>query len=114
MDEVETYTYYKRRQDIEATIKFDRNGFNIGNLRTRKFYGIQEFLSLAFMTQNLMSLFRKKIFSQTGLEKLRMQELVEILMDISAKCSILDNQLKLAFQKHHNLVRAFFEEKKKE
>jgi len=48
MDEVETYTYYKGRQDIEATIKFDRNGFNIGNLRTRKFYGIEGFLSLSF------------------------------------------------------------------
>ncbi|MDI6735624.1 MAG: transposase [bacterium] len=114
MDEVETYTYYKERQDIEATIKFDRNGFNIGNLRTRKFYGIEGFLSLSFMTQNLINLFRKKVLSQTGLEKLGMQELVEILMDIPAKCSISDNQLKLAFPMHHNLSRAFFEEKKRE
>jgi hypothetical protein len=112
MDEVEVYTYYKGRQDIEATIKCDRNGFNIGNLRTRKFYGIQGFLSLAFMTQNLINLFRKKVLSQTGLEKLGLQELVKILMDIPAKCSVSDNQLKLTFPMHHNLSRAFFGEKR--
>lgn len=114
MDEVETYTYYKKRQDIEAIIKYDKNGFNIGNLRTRKFYGICAFLSLAFMTQNLINLFRKNILSQTGLQELGMQELIERLMDIPAKCSWSDNQLRLAFPAHHNLSKAFFMEKKRE
>lgn len=59
-------------------------------------------------------MFRKEVLSQTGLEKLGMQELIERLMDIPVKCFWSDNQLKLAFPMYPNLSRAFFKEKKRQ
>lgn len=108
MDAVEARDYYNKRQTIEAMIKSDKNGLNISNLRTRKYFGIQAFLYLASITHNLIELFRYYVLSDTGLANLGLTELVEKLMDIPAKIYFNDKRLQLSFPLGHQYSRDFF------
>jgi len=111
MDCVETFTSYNQRQNIESLIKGDKNGLYITNLRTRSFFGIWAFLYFAFMTHNLLSLFRKEVLSGTGLEYLGVKELTGKLMNIPAKFQRDESKIKLLFPFYHRYSRAFIEGK---
>ena len=111
MDCVETFTSYNQRQNIESLIKGDKNGLYITNLRTRGFFGIWAFLYFAFITHNLLSLFRKEVLSGTGLEYLGVKELTGTLMNIPAKFHREGNKIKLLFPLYHRYSRAFIKGK---
>jgi len=107
MDCVEIFTSYNQRQNIESLIKGDKNGLYITHLRTRSFCGIEAFLYFAFITHNLLSLFRKEVISGTGLEHLGVKELTGKLMNIPAKFQRDGNKIKLLFPLYHRYSRAF-------
>lgn len=111
MDCVETFICYNERQGIESLIKGDKNGLYITNLRTRSFFGIEGFLYFAFITHNLLSLFRKEILKDTGLEHLGIEELTKKLMNIPAKFQREGNKINLIFPLYHRYSRAFIEGK---
>lgn len=108
MDAVEVRDDYNGRQTMESTIKVDKNGLGIRNLRTRNYYGIQAFLYLAAITHNLLALFRDRVLSTTGLADIGITELTQKLMDIPAKIHTNNEQLQLLFPAGHKYSQAFF------
>lgn len=104
MDCVETFICYNERQNIESLIKGDKNGLYITNLRTRNFFGIEGFLYFAFITHNLLSLFRKEVLSGSGLGHLGVKELTQKLMNIPAKFQREENKINLLFPLYHCLL----------
>ncbi|OPX85837.1 MAG: Transposase DDE domain protein [Pelotomaculum sp. PtaB.Bin104] len=85
MEALDILEYYNSRQCIEAIIRTDKSYLNIKNLRTRDFYGISAFLYLAFMTHNMLNLFRKAILEPMGITEIGLRNIVRKLMHVPAK-----------------------------
>lgn len=111
MDEVEVATSFRKRTDIETIIRDDKYGLHIDNLRTKNFYGIWAYLFVACATHNLITLFRKKVLSGTGIEDLGIQTITNKLTDIPAKFEKEHKRLRIYFPAGHELARRFIERK---
>jgi len=111
MDEVETVLFNRKRIDIEAIIRDDKYGLYIDNLRTKNFWGIWAYLFMACATYNLVSLFRKRVLSGTGIEDLGIQTIVKKLTDIPAKFEKEQDKMRIFFPAGHELARRFIEGK---
>ncbi len=111
MDEVEVALSRRKRIDIEAIIKDDKYGLHIDNLRTKNFWGIWVYLLIAGATHNLISLFRERVLSGTGIEDLGIQTIVRKLTDIPAKFEKEQNKMILLFPAGHELARRFVQGK---
>lgn len=84
-DAIDVFEFYNGRQCIEAVIRTDKSYLNIKNLRTRDFYGISAFLYLAFMTHNMLNLFKKAILEPMGITETGLRNIVRKLMHVPAK-----------------------------
>ena len=111
MDEVEVAASFRKRTDIETIIRDDKYGFHIDNLRTKNFWGIWAYLFIVSATHNLISLFRKKFLSGTGIEDLGIQTIVKKLSDIPAKFEKEQQRMKIFFPAGHELARRFIQGK---
>ena len=111
MDEVEVVLFFRKRIDIEAIIRDDKHGLYIDNLRTKSFWGIWAYLFIACATHNLISLFRKRVLSETGIEDLGIQTIVKKLTDIPAKFEKEQHKMKIFFPAGHELARRFIQGK---
>ena len=111
MDEVETILSYRKRIDIEAIIRDDKYGLYIDNLRTKNFWGISSYLFIACATHNLISLFRQRVLSGTGIEDLGIQTIVKKLTDIPAKFEKEQDKMRIFFPAGHELARRFIQGK---
>jgi len=111
MDEVETVLFNRKRIDIEAIIRDDKYGLYIDNLRTKNFWGIWAYLFRACATYNLVSLFRKRVLSGTGIEDLGIQTIVKKLTDIPAKFEKEQDKMRIFFPAGHELARRFIKGK---
>ena len=111
MDEVEVTLSNRKRIDIEAIIKDDKYGLYIDNLRTKNFWGIWAYLFMACATHNLISLFRKRVLSGTGIEDLGIQTIVKKLTDIPAKFEKEQDKMRIFFPADHELARRFIQGK---
>ena len=111
MDEVEVVLSFRKRIDIEAIIRDDKHGLYIDNLRTKNFWGIWAYLFIACATHNLISLFRKRVLSGTGIEDLGIQTIVKKLTDIPAKFEKEQHKMRILFPAGHELARRFIQGK---
>ncbi|TET11653.1 hypothetical protein E3J84_02595 [Candidatus Aerophobetes bacterium] len=111
MDEVEVVTSFRKRIDIEAIIRDDKYGLYIDNLRTKNFWGIWAYLFIACATHNLISLFRKRVLSGTGIEDLGIQTIAKKLTDIPAKFEKEQGKMRIFFPAGHELARRFIQGK---
>jgi len=111
MNEVEVVTSFRKRIDIEAIIRDDKYGLYIDNLRTKNFWGIWAYLLIACATHNLISLFRKRVLSGTGIEDLGIQAIVKKLADIPAKLEKEQQRMRIFFPAGHELARRFIQGK---
>ncbi len=111
MDEVEVAISFRKRSDIESIIRDDKYGLHIDNLRTKNFYGIWAYLFIACATHNLISLFRKRVLSGTGIEDLGIQTITNKLTDIPAKFEKERQRMKIFFPAGHELARRFIQGK---
>lgn len=111
MDEVETTLFRRKRIDIEAVIRDDKHGLHIDNLRTKNFWGIWAYLLMACATHNLISLFRDRVLSGTGIEDLGIQTIVKKFADIPAKLEKEQNKMTIFFPVGHELARRFIQGK---
>jgi hypothetical protein len=111
MDEVEVAISFRKRTDIETIISDDKYGLHIDNLRTKNFYGIWAYLFIACATHNLISLFRKRVLSGTGIEDLGIQTITNKLTDIPAKFEKEQNRMRIFFPAGHELARRFIQGK---
>ncbi|MFQ5836158.1 MAG: transposase [bacterium] len=111
MNEVEVVLSFRKRIDIEAIIRDDKYGLYIDNLRTKNFWGIWAYLFMACATHNLISLFRKKVLSGTGIEDLGIQTIVKKLTDIPAKFEKEQDKMRIFFPAGHELARRFIQGK---
>jgi len=111
MNEVEVVTSFRKRIDIEAIIRDDKYGLYIDNLRTKNFWGIWAYLLIACATHNLISLFRKRVLSGTGIEDLGIQAIVKKLADIPAKFEKEQQRMRIFFPPGHELARRFIQGK---
>jgi len=111
MDEVEVTLFNRKRIDIEAIIRDDKYGLYIDNLRTKNFWGIWAYLFIACATHNLISLFRKRVLSGTGIEDLGIQTIVKKLTDIPAKFEKEQGKMRIFFPAGHELARRFIQGK---
>jgi len=111
MDGVEVATSFRKRSDIESIIRDDKYGLHIDNLRTKNFWGIWAYLFIACATHNLISLFRKRVLSGTGIENLGIQTITKKLTDIPAKFEKEQNRMKIFFPAGHELARRFIQGK---
>lgn len=111
MDEVEVATSFRKRNDIESIIRDDKYGLHIDNLRTKNFYGIWAYLFIASATHNLISLFRKRVLSGTGIEDLGIQTITNKLTDIPAKFEKKRHKMRILFPAGHELARRFIQGK---
>jgi len=66
-DAMDIYEFYNSRQCIESIIRTNKSSLNIKNLRTRDFCGISAFLYLAFLTHNMLNVFKKAVLEPMGL-----------------------------------------------
>jgi len=112
MDEVKVATSFRKRTDIESIIRDDKYGLHIDNLRTKNFYGIWAYLFIACATHNLISLFRKRVLSGTGIEDLGIQTITNKLTDIPAKFEKEQQGMRILFPAGHELARRFIQGKK--
>lgn len=112
MDEVEVVLSFRKRIDIETIIRDDKYGLYIDNLRTKNFWGIWAYLFIACATHNLISLFRKKVLSGTGIEDLGIQTIVRKLSDIPAKFEKEQDKMRILFPAGHELARRFIQGKR--
>lgn len=100
-DALKIFEFYNERQCIEAVIRTDKSYFNIKSLRTRDFCGISAFLYLAFMTHNMLNLFRKSILEPLGITDIGLRNIVRKLMNVPAKVvRDMSNTLLLFPDKH--------------
>ena len=111
MNEVEVVLCFRKRIDIEAIIRDDKYGLYIDNLRTKDFWGIWAYLFIACATHNLISLFRKRVLSGTGIEDLGIQTIVKKLSDIPAKFEKEQHRMRIFFPAGHELARRFIQGK---
>jgi hypothetical protein len=111
MDEVEVTLFNRKRIDIEAIIRDDKYGLYIDNLRTKNFWGIWAYLFIACATHNLISLFRQRVLSGTGIEDLGIQTIVKKLTDIPAKFEKEQHKMRIFFPAGHELARRFIQGK---
>jgi len=111
LDEVETILSYRERIDIEAIIRDDKYGLYLDNLRTKNFWGIWAYLLVAFSTHNLISFFKHKVLSGTGIEDLGIQTIVKKFADIPAKYEKEQDKMKIFFPAGHELARRFIQGK---
>jgi len=111
MDEVEVAISFRKRTDIEAIIRDNKHGLHIDNLRTKNFYGIWAYLFIACATHNLISLFRKRVLSGTGIEDLGIQTITNKLTDIPAKFEKERHKMRILFPAGHELARRFIQGK---
>lgn len=111
MDEVEVAISFRKRSDIESIIRDDKYGLHIDNLRTKNFYGIWAYLFIACATHNLISLFRKRVLSGTGIGDLGIQTINNKLTDIPAKFEKEQQRMRILFPAGHELARRFIQGK---
>ena len=107
MDEVEVAISFRKRTDIKTIIRNNKYGLHIDNLRTKNFYGIWAYLFIACATHNLISLFRKKVLSGTGIEDLVIQTITNKLTDIPVKFEKEQNRMRIFFPAGHELAQRF-------
>ena len=69
------------------------------------------YLFIACANHNLISLFRKRLLSGTGIEYLGIQTITNKLTDIPAKFEKEQNRLKIFFPAGHELARRFIQGK---
>lgn len=69
------------------------------------------YLSIASATHNLISLFRDKVLSRTGIEDLGIQAIVKKLAGISAKFEKEQGKMIIFFPAGHELARRFIQRK---
>ena len=111
MDKVEAVLSCRKRIDIEAILRDDKYGLYIDNLRTKNFWGIWAYLSMACATHNLISLFRDRVLSGTGIEDLGIQTIVKKLVDIPAKFEKEQGKMTIFFPAGYELARRFIQGK---
>ena len=98
---VDIFEYYNGRQLIEAIIRTDKSYLNIKNLRTRNFCGIAAFLYLAFITHNMLNLFKKAVLEPLGISNIGLRDIVRKLMNVPAKVAKEMSGMSLFFPTKH-------------
>ena len=81
------FTFYNKRQTIEAFFAQSRHVYNIQNLRSRKFHAMYAFLRFVFLTHNLIHWTKHAHFAQTELAQATTRSLLQHIARVHARWS---------------------------
>ena len=95
--------YNQRAGSIEIDYKGDKGGVFVNHLRTRSFCGAWSFLITAFLTANLLSLFRAEHLAGTALESLGTVGMIHNLFSMPGRISIQGKMVDIAVPSGHPL-----------